>query len=516
MDMDNIFTTPSPSSSFLPPPPPSHQWLVAVGLSLGATLVNNVGMLHMKYSMMENSLLDDITLQKPTWKQVRWVIGFSAYIVGQLGAMVSLGFGPQSMMAALGAFSLVVNVFTSPCILGEKVTCYHVSSTFLIIAGVIIVVCFSKKKAQHYTITQLEHRFQQIPFLITASILFCVLLLMFVKYGLRQYCSCCNRRVQSNEEERGKPSNKAGNQDEDDEDDEDDSNQDNGLPPLYCAFIASICSASTNLCAKCTMAILMAHTGDEWLTSLPAWFIIFGLITTAVGTVVFLNLGLNSDDGALFIIPVFFVMVLLCTTLVAAVFFGDFDAMPVLDLAMLAVGAVLTLVGVYALASYDVNNDPLADCEADMEEPLLAGGASGASGASGAGDGSQKGGRRSSSQMMAAGATSIQTIQRHVRRASSKRRFSLNPHAYAESFVHRRRLGSVMEEGAFVEDDEEAGVDEGKDREGDRHETTGRVGKNGSRRRSTRGGSSVLGGGRRKSRRSRTYSANVLGGLGVV
>ena len=142
------------------------------------------------------------------------------------------------------------------------------------------------------------------------------------------------------------------------------------LPPLYCAFIASICSAGTNLFAKCTMAILLAHSATEWYANLTFWIIVTGLGATAVGTVVFLNLGLNSDADALFIVPVFFVMVLLSTTTVAAVYFGDFYGMPTFHLVMLGIGALLTLSGVYALASFDIANDPDLHDEEDEEEEV--------------------------------------------------------------------------------------------------------------------------------------------------
>ena len=76
-------------------------YLVAIAISLTATCVNNVGMLHMKLSLMKNAVR---TEPLPVFKQLRWILGFAFYLCGQIGAMVALGFGPQSMLAALGAF----------------------------------------------------------------------------------------------------------------------------------------------------------------------------------------------------------------------------------------------------------------------------------------------------------------------------------------------------------------------------------------------------------------------------
>ena len=490
-----------PSSSM--PSSHSSQWIIAVGMSLGATLINNVGMLHMKASMMENSLT---RIQRPAWKQLRWLLGFIAYIVGQIFAMVSLGFGPQSMMAALGAFSLVVNVFTSPCILGEVVTCFHIGSTFVIIFGVIIVVSFSKKKAQHYTIEELEGRFQQTPFLITGATMGVLLVIMFFRYGPLR---CCNNKEELLEKERGTAAAQEGTtrqEIEKGEKREVKGKEENaeesmdlvaagGLPPICCAFVASICSASTNLCAKCTMSILMAHGPEVWYTSVVAWVIILGLVTTAVGTVVFLNLGLNSKNGALFIIPVFFVMVLLSTTLVAAVFFGDFDSLPMFHILMLALGAVFTLMGVYALASHDVKNDPLSEI-APMEEPLLVDDYGHGNSADDINKEEQQ--KQSSTAVRqrrkSTRANSSIAIQRHVRRASLSKRFTLNPQAYSESFRHKR-LGSVLE-------------NEVMDTEEDQIRSTNPESKNqiGSTTTRTRG---------RTRGRTRTYSANVIG-LGLA
>ena len=184
----NIQTVPSPSS-VLPAAPspgttPPHTlhatWEIGVALSLTGTLLNQGGMLHMKLSLMKNSLRPDPV---SVLKQIRWLLGFVLYIGGQIVAMIALGFGPQSMMAALGAFSLVVNTVLSPCILGETLTCFHIGATAVIIGGVCLIVLFSKKSSQHYTIDDLEARFASTPFEITAGCMLGALVLLFFAHG---------------------------------------------------------------------------------------------------------------------------------------------------------------------------------------------------------------------------------------------------------------------------------------------------------------------------------------------
>lgn len=473
------------SPSPLPLPPPST-WLLAVGISLSATLINNVGMLNMKKSMMSESLSDTlIDVSTSAWQKIRWrwVLGFTAYLVGQVFSMIALGFGPQSMMAALGAFSLVVNTFTSPCILGEVVTFFHVGATLVIISGVILVVCWSKKQSQHYSITDLEERFQQVPFLITAAAMVSLLFAMFVMYGPICSFKSCNTK---NKKET-KIENNASNDDEKEHEEHEEFTA-TGLPPIGCAFVAAVSSASTNLFAKCTMSILLAHNASEWYLDFTTWMIIGGLIVTAIGTVVFLNLGLNSKDGALFIIPVFFVMVLLCTTLVAAVFFGDFNSLPAFSILMLAIGAFLTLAGVYAIASHDVKNDPL-EIEEEMKDPLLNNETTNYDTVNTVNNVDTENGERNRSRTRTL--SNAISIRNRTRRASMTNKFTLNRLAY-----DRGRLGSIYEETVNV-----VGGDDG----GENNGGSSTIGSSTSRGGHNRNKS------RRESRRSRTYSANIFG-----
>ncbi len=512
----NQTASPSPGGA-----PPHHHhagtWVVGVALSLAGTLLNQGGMLHMKLSLMNNSLRHDPV---SVLRQLRWLLGFVFYIGGQIVAMVALGFGPQSMMAALGAFSLVVNTVLSPCILGETLTCFHVGATAVIIGGVCLIVLYSKKSSQHYTIDDLEARFASTPFEITAGCLLGVLALMFLAHGPCSPTRLCG----------GTRSGGGGGGDGADDTERQQAAAGfhargrgvratlseaaarvakktlppppppKNMPPIYCAFVASVCSASTNLFAKCTMAVLLAHDGSTWVSSLQVWFIFGGLIITAVGTVVFLNMGLNSDADALFIVPVFFVMVLLSTTLVAAVFFGDFDGMSAFHLAMLALGALLTLAGVYGLASYEVTNDPLNDmddsddAEEEEGEKEEDGGAALESGD----DTVVTANRRT--PLLADRRTSTSARRRSVkiavRRASTSRRFSLNASAYGESFTvmaaPRSRLSSVAEEGGGMGTQAQAAP----------------------RNRQDTGGASIVS--PRNRTRTRTYTATLVGGLGVV
>ena len=553
-------------------------YLVAIAISLTATCVNNVGMLHMKLSLMKNAAR---TEPLPVFKQLRWILGFVFYLCGQIGAMVALGFGPQSMLAALGAFSLVVNVFTSPCILGEKLTVFHVFATLVIVGGVCLVVMFSKKTSQHYNISELEHMFMQESFISVASVLLIILFGMFLAYGpcspqriCRKGADKSTKKTSGNFKDnsqnvltsdlehslnKGLPVDiKSRNSDSEPMDVPAAIASIKPLPPLYCAFIASICSAGTNLFAKCIMAILLAHNASEWYTSLTFWIIFILLGATAVGTVVFLNLGLNSDADALFIVPVFFVMVLLSTTTVAAVYFGDFDGMSAFHLSMLGLGALMTLAGVYALASFDVANDPDLDDNVDDNEdndeteileeendilgPLASSNLIGEhenSYTTAAGDPSLHSPLLSSdnfrnSALSNSGATRRSSLiqMNNRRRRRSSVRFSLKPDAYTESFGTRKsRLPSLAEDV-----DAESGPDVNDDArrlEQRRSVNIPKLSRNLSApsvssgaatgqtappamRRTSSAAAQIRGTAVRPRARTRTYTATLLGGLGIA
>lgn len=351
----------------------ADDWIIAVAISLTASTINTLGMLLQKRSHMDNEQLPQES-RRSECRRWKWVLGFALYVSGQLSNGAALAYGDQSMLAALGAFSLVVNTLLSPCMLGEILSKRHVLCTLVIVAGVSVVVVFSSKKDTNYTLESLLDLFKRTAFLITTGALALVLIYEFITYGpcrgsadsgspaasanaLPEKTSRLNADTplleKASLQQPAPPQHDA-----------------KSMPPLHCAFISAVCSSFTTVLMKSvTMLVKSSFTLHVFeFAHLVPWVLLIGLIISAIGTVVFLNKGLNSEANALYIVPAYFVMILVFTTLMGAVFFGDLDHVSILNGLMMLLGMVITISGVYLLSQHDVQNDPLADLDGLVED----------------------------------------------------------------------------------------------------------------------------------------------------
>ena len=128
-------------------------WMIGVALSLLGSVSTNIGMLLQKLDFIIHAKRvereigdtegvqfggeDASIVESSHWQ---WKLGFALFILGQVLNAVALSFAAQSMLATLGAFSLVSNTLFAPCLLREELSWMHIISMILIIAGAVIVV----------------------------------------------------------------------------------------------------------------------------------------------------------------------------------------------------------------------------------------------------------------------------------------------------------------------------------------------------------------------------------------
>ncbi|KAJ2152583.1 hypothetical protein J3F82_002571, partial [Coemansia sp. RSA 637] len=79
-----------------------------------------------------------------------WLLGLAIFILGNAVNFIALQFAPQSLVAPLGAVSLVTNVIIAPLLNNEKIGLFDIGGIALIIAGCVIVVVFSGIVQQNF------------------------------------------------------------------------------------------------------------------------------------------------------------------------------------------------------------------------------------------------------------------------------------------------------------------------------------------------------------------------------
>jgi drug/metabolite transporter (DMT)-like permease len=77
-----------------------------------------------------------------------WLFGFAVFLIGELLNFVSMSFASQTLLAVLGSFSPLSNVFMAPFLLKEPITRGDILALPLIIGGAIVVVFYSDHSSQ--------------------------------------------------------------------------------------------------------------------------------------------------------------------------------------------------------------------------------------------------------------------------------------------------------------------------------------------------------------------------------
>jgi len=139
-------------------------------------------------------------------KQPIWCFGMGLIVFGSIGDFAALGFAAQSLITAVGGFTMVANLMFARFWLGEVITKLDYFATGCIVAGITLSAAFADKSKQCYTLDDLLCLYVREEFIVYAVVLGALIVGTFVgirhirsvkrKYGmgspeyLRFVCSC--------------------------------------------------------------------------------------------------------------------------------------------------------------------------------------------------------------------------------------------------------------------------------------------------------------------------------------
>eukprot|EP00298_Acanthocystis_sp_HF-20_P023213 c31761_g1_i1.p1 GENE.c31761_g1_i1~~c31761_g1_i1.p1 ORF type:complete len:164 (+),score=63.14 c31761_g1_i1:40-531(+) len=95
-----------------------------------------------------------------------WWFGLSLVVLGALLDFASMGFAPQTVVAAFGAATLVINTWTAPFFLKETLTKKAFGATLMISCGAILVVVNASNHSSELSLNQVYARFSSQDFTI--------------------------------------------------------------------------------------------------------------------------------------------------------------------------------------------------------------------------------------------------------------------------------------------------------------------------------------------------------------
>lgn len=108
-------------------------------------------------------------------RNTTWILGFFVFLLGNIFNVIALQFAPQSLVAPLGSFSLVVNVIIAPMMNNEKWDYKDILGVGLIVTGSVIVVAFAGSNNHNYCLAVLLYLFSRTP---TIIFLTCIAMLL--------------------------------------------------------------------------------------------------------------------------------------------------------------------------------------------------------------------------------------------------------------------------------------------------------------------------------------------------
>lgn len=103
--------------------------------------------------------------------------------------VIALCFAPQSLIAPLGALTMVSNVVFAPLLLHEKIGVRDLIATAIILSGSVIAVIFGAHADQIYPISELFTLFRNTRFIayaITVAICLLTFLIMLHKFAQQE------------------------------------------------------------------------------------------------------------------------------------------------------------------------------------------------------------------------------------------------------------------------------------------------------------------------------------------
>jgi drug/metabolite transporter (DMT)-like permease len=117
--------------------PEDVRLMTGVCLAIGGNLLISVALNLTKHAHNKNQMAEH---RKPYMHLWLWWLGFLATLVGEMGNFSAYGFAPASLIAPLGAVSVISNAFIASFFLGEGFRLRDLVGCALCIGGGVVIV----------------------------------------------------------------------------------------------------------------------------------------------------------------------------------------------------------------------------------------------------------------------------------------------------------------------------------------------------------------------------------------
>lgn len=145
--------------------------LVGIPLSLLGSTMSVCGLLLQKASLQNASSKEEVDADGnrpwvPSWLDRQFLTGLLLYGVGGFLAWIALGIAPNTVLACLNSWSIVVGPIMASTWFGERVSRVAAASALMLVVGCTWVACLGPRSYRLVTVDEINFLFAQIPFTI--------------------------------------------------------------------------------------------------------------------------------------------------------------------------------------------------------------------------------------------------------------------------------------------------------------------------------------------------------------
>lgn len=252
---------------------------------------------------------------RPYIEMPLWWFSMGLMTFGETGNFLAYAYAPATVVAPLGAVSVISNCVLAGYVLKEEINGRNILGVALAVVGAVLIVCYAPSSEQDLTITLLEEYMSEPGFIVFVLFIMAALAALF------------------------------------------------SLPESYkkryvvvYVLICSLTGCLTVMCVKgASTALILTFQGKNQFDHLMPFVLVIAMVGTLLVQVKYLNLAM-INFGASEVVPIYYVLFTLASIIGGIVLYKEFEQHCPADnpdchyTLLFLLGCVITFTGVYLIA----------------------------------------------------------------------------------------------------------------------------------------------------------------------
>ena len=243
----------------------TQQELSGIALALSGNILISASLNLQKYAHNKNQLESGGT--RPYVELPLWWGGMVLMTLGETGNFLAYAYAPATLVAPLGAISVICNSILAHYVLREKLTSRNLLGVAFAIIGAVLIVVYAPSSDKQLTMDVLKQYMSEWGFLVFVA---CIAVSLAALFLLRE-----------------------------------------SVKRRYVVVYVLICSLTGSLTVMCvkgvSTALMLTFQGSNQFTSLLPWLLVMATVSTLLIQLRYLNLAM-IHFGASEVVPVYYVL----------------------------------------------------------------------------------------------------------------------------------------------------------------------------------------------------------------